>query len=103
MARFIAEAALVPLGLRLHPDKTRIVSLTRGAEGFDFLDFHHRMVESWKRPGRYYLQHWPSDRAMTSIKAKVREMTDRHYVGLSLDRTYGSSSPRSAPGAGEQV
>ena len=29
-ARSIAEAALAPLGLRLHPDKTRIVHLTRG-------------------------------------------------------------------------
>jgi RNA-directed DNA polymerase len=85
MARCIAEAALAPLGLRLHPDKTRIVNLTRGTEGFDFLGFHHRMVESWKRPGRYYLQRWPSDRAMASIKVKVREMTDRRYVGLSLD------------------
>jgi len=85
MARFIAEAALAPLGLRLHPDKTRIVHLTRGTEGFDFLGFHHHMVESWKWPGRYYLQCWPSDRAMASIKVKVREMTDRRYVGLSLD------------------
>jgi len=85
MARSIAEAALAPLGLRLHPDKTRIVNLTRGAEGFDFLGFHLHMVESWKWPGRYYLQRWPSDRAMASIKAKVREMTDRRYVGLSLD------------------
>jgi group II intron reverse transcriptase/maturase len=85
MARSIAEAALVPLGLRLHPDKTRIVHLTRGAEGFDFLGFHHHMVESWKWPGRYYLQCWPSARAMASIRAKVREVTDRRYVGLSLD------------------
>jgi group II intron reverse transcriptase/maturase len=37
MARSLAEAALVPLGLRLHPEKTRIVNLTRGMEGFDFL------------------------------------------------------------------
>ncbi|HVB01456.1 MAG TPA: group II intron reverse transcriptase/maturase, partial [Acidimicrobiales bacterium] len=85
MTRSIAETALAPLGLRLHPDKTRIVHLTRGAEGFDFLGFHHHMVESWKWPGRFYLQHWPSDRAMASIKVKVREMTDRRYVGLSLD------------------
>jgi RNA-directed DNA polymerase len=84
-ARSVAEAALVPLGLRLHSDKTRIVHLWKGAEGFDFLGFHHHMVESWKWPGRYYLQRWPSDRAMASIKAKVREITDRRYVGLSLD------------------
>ena len=85
MARFIAETALAPLGLRLHPDKTRIVHLRNGAEGFDFLGFHHHMVESWKWPGRYHLQCWPSTRAMASLRTKVREMTDRRYVGLSLD------------------
>ncbi|HUZ39934.1 MAG TPA: group II intron reverse transcriptase/maturase [Acidimicrobiales bacterium] len=84
-ARIEAEAALALLGLRVHPDKTRIVHLTRGAEGFDFLGFHHHMVESWRRPGRYYLQQWPSARAMALLRTKVREMTDRRYVGLSLD------------------
>jgi group II intron reverse transcriptase/maturase len=85
VARSIAEVALAPLGLRLHPDKTRIVHLRNGAEGFDFLGFHHHMVESWKWPGRYYLHCWPSTRAMASLRTKVREMTDRRYVGLSLD------------------
>jgi group II intron reverse transcriptase/maturase len=93
MAHCIAEAALAPLGLRLHPDKTRIVHLTRGTEGFDFLGFHHRMVESWKRPGHHYLQRWPSDRAMESIRAKVRAMTDRRYVGLSLDAVVDRLNP----------
>ena len=93
MARSIAETALAPLGLRLHPDKTRIVHLTRGAEGFDFLGFHLHMVESWKWRGRYYLQRWPSNRAMASIRAKVREMTDRRYVGLSLDAVVDRLNP----------
>jgi retron-type reverse transcriptase len=35
-ARSIAATVLATLGLRLHPDKTRIVNLTKGAEGFDF-------------------------------------------------------------------
>ena len=61
-ARDLAAATLAPLGLRLHPDKTRIVCLRNGAEGIDFLGFHHRMVESWKRRGRYYLNTWPSAR-----------------------------------------
>ena len=36
MARSLAETVLARLGLRLHPDKTRIVNLTGGREGFDF-------------------------------------------------------------------
>ena len=78
-ARDPAAATLAPLGLRLHPDKTKVVGLRRGEGGFDFLGFHHRMVESRKRKGRYYLQKWPSRRAMASIRAKVR---DRNPQGL---------------------
>ena len=52
-AHSLAEAVLVTLGLRLHPDKTRIVHLSGGAEGFDFLGFHNHMCESVKWPGRY--------------------------------------------------
>jgi RNA-directed DNA polymerase len=92
-ARFIAEAALARLGLRLHPDKTRIVHLTRGAEGLDFLRFHLHMCRSRKRPDRYYLLSWPSNRAMASIKAKVRQMTDRRYVGLSLETVVARLNP----------
>ena len=48
-ARELVAAVLDGLGLRLHPEKTRIAHLARGAEGFDFLGFHHRMRESWKQ------------------------------------------------------
>ena len=92
-ARSIAETVLATLGLRLHPDKTRIVNLTKGAEGFDFLGFHNHMCESMTSAGRYYLQKWPSDRAMASIKAKVKEMTQRRFVGSSLDAVVDRLNP----------
>jgi RNA-directed DNA polymerase len=81
--RQVAEI-LATLGLHLHPDKTRIVELTKGRQGFDFLGFHHRKVASWRWRGRYYLQRWPATRAMNAIRAKIREATDRRYVGHSL-------------------
>ena len=81
---------LAGLGLQLHPDKTRIACLTRGHEGFDFLGFHLHKVEAWKRRGRYYLQRWPSGRAMAAIRAKVREATDRRYVGHSIEWVVGN-------------
>ena len=92
-ARDLAAATLAPLGLRLHPDKTRIACLRNGAEGFDFLGFHHRMVESWKRRGRYYLNKWPSTRAMASIRAKVRERTDRRYASLPMEMVVADLNP----------
>ncbi len=77
-------AALGPLGLRLHPDKTKIAHLARGGDGFDFLGFHHRMRESTKWRGRWYLHQWPSTRAMKSIRARIRDRTDRRFAGMDL-------------------
>ena len=77
-------AVLAPLGLRLHPDKTRIVHLHHGAEGFDFLGFHHRMRKSVRWKGRWYLHQWPSQRAMRSIRSKIRDRTHRRYAGADL-------------------
>jgi group II intron reverse transcriptase/maturase len=84
-ARELAAAVLDVLGLRLHPEKTRIAHLAKGAEGFDFLGFHHRVRRSWKYPGRWYLNKWPSKRAMASIRAKIRDRTDRRYARLPLE------------------
>jgi RNA-directed DNA polymerase len=89
----LVATVLADLGLRLHPEKTRIVHLARGVEGFEFLGFHHRMRESWKRPGRWYLQKWPSPRAMASIRGKIRERTDRRYARLPLEHVVADLNP----------
>jgi len=83
------EAILEPLGLQLHPDKTRIACLQKGQEGFVFLGFEHRMRESKKWRGRWYLQKWPSARAMASIRAKVKERTALHLSSLPLEDVVG--------------
>ena len=92
-ARRLATEVLGSLGLVLHPDKTRIVHLAKGAEGFDFLGFHHHKVESRKHRGRHYLQRWPSDRAMASIRSKVRERTDRRRVGWPIEWIVADLNP----------
>jgi group II intron reverse transcriptase/maturase len=71
--RWLQRTALA-LKLRLHPDKTRVVALSGGTDGFDFLGFHNRLVKSWKT-GRYSCQCWPSHRAMVGLRAKVKEIT----------------------------
>ena len=92
-ARVRAVEILATLGLVLHPDKTRIVCLTQGQAGFDFLGFHHHKVESWRKRGRWYLQRWPSERAMRSLRARVKAVTTRSYVGLSLEVVIGRLNP----------
>jgi RNA-directed DNA polymerase len=87
------EAILGPLGLRLHPDKTRIACLLKGQEGFVFLGFEHRMRESRKWRGRWYLNRWPSPRAMASIRAKVKQRTARRFASLPLGAVVESLNP----------
>jgi hypothetical protein len=77
---------LVPLGLQLNPDKTRIVCLTRGNGGLRLPGLHCRKVESWRWRGRWYLQHWPS-RAMAVIRARIRDATEIGVPGLDLPGT----------------
>jgi len=62
------------LGVKLHPTKTRLVNLKEGNDGFDFLGFHHRKLESW-RYGRWYLQRWPGRKAMKAVREKIRAIT----------------------------
>src|SRR5437867_3403069 len=76
------RAVFARLGLELHPDKMRQVDLSHGREGFDFLGCHLRKRMSgplWeKRHQRvYYLQRWPSPRAMQRIRQRVKALTPR--------------------------
>jgi RNA-directed DNA polymerase len=84
-----AGEILAGLGLQLHPDKTRIVDLRDGREGFDFLGCHFRarvsgrLLERGIR--RYYLHRWPSKRAMKRIRARIKAMTDRRRTAGMKD------------------
>jgi len=82
----LAGEVLTELGLELHPDKTRIVDLGEGREGFDFLGCHFharvsgRLLERGIR--RYYLHRWPSARSMKKVRQRVKELTGRSRNGV---------------------
>jgi RNA-directed DNA polymerase len=82
----IARGILGDLGLELHPDKTKVVDLREGREGFDFLGWHFRarvsgrLLERGVR--RYYLHRWPARRSMKRLRAKVKDRTGRNRVGI---------------------
>jgi group II intron reverse transcriptase/maturase len=89
---------LTRLGLELHPEKTRTVDLSRGREGFDFLGCHLRQRMSgpvWERARRrvYYLQRWPSSRAMTRVRRRVRELTRRSRCPEDVRRIIADVNP----------
>jgi RNA-directed DNA polymerase len=85
-----AAALLGGLGLELHPDKTRVVDLREGREGFDFLGCHLRARMSgrvWEqqRIVRYYLHRWPSKRSMQRARLRVKAFTGRNRSGAELE------------------
>jgi RNA-directed DNA polymerase len=91
-ARQMAAAILGELGLALHPDKTRVVDLREGREGFDFLGCHlHARMSGpvWEKYGkvRYYLHRWPSQRSMQRARGRVKALTGRSRVGVQLPDT----------------
>ncbi len=87
-----AEAALAALrlilaelGLELKDAKTRIVHLTVGGEGVDFLGFHHRWVRANRARHVQFLARWPSRRAMQHASDRVREITARERLLLPVE------------------
>jgi RNA-directed DNA polymerase len=86
------------LGLRLHPDKTRMADLREGREGLDFPGCHFRACmpgRLWeqRRIIRYYLHRWPSQRAMKRLRDKVRDRTGRNRVGQDIREVIADLNP----------
>jgi len=82
------RALLAELGLAPKEAKTRIVQLQVGGPGIDFLGFHHRLVRSQGRRGAkgvVFLARWPSDKAMQHIRDRIRSLTDRRRLLLSVE------------------
>jgi RNA-directed DNA polymerase len=89
---------LASLGLELHPGKTKVVDLTKGREGLDFLGchFHARMSgRLWeqKRIVRYYLHRWPSQQAMKRLREKIHARTGRNRAGQDIRDVIAGVNP----------
>lgn len=72
------QRMLARLGLTLNREKTRIAS---ALDGFDFLGVHFRLCGVRKPDAKVSrtCRVWPSDRAMTRIRQRVREVVGRRY------------------------
>ena len=70
------------LDLKLHPDKTKIVCMWDGKEGFDFLGMHHKRMTSETRQRKRYQEtyQYPSRKAMKKMKAAIKENVNRRAL-----------------------
>jgi RNA-directed DNA polymerase len=64
------------LELELHPDKTKLVSMWDGKEGFDFLGFHHRRKVSETSKGQLFNEthQFPSRKAMQKMRDNIKSV-----------------------------
>lgn len=72
---------LAPMGLRLAPEKTRVVHMD---EGFDFLGFHIRRQRK-RGTTKHYVYTKPSRKAVQAIRDKVRDRTRRSHLHMDVD------------------
>jgi group II intron reverse transcriptase/maturase len=72
------------LRLTLHPEKTRLVDLGVGKDGFVFLGCYLRIVRSHFK-GRSYLFRWPSPKAMKAVRTRIHDLTHRRRRGGMKD------------------
>ncbi|MQA00129.1 MAG: hypothetical protein GEU80_12520 [Dehalococcoidia bacterium] len=79
-------ALLGELGLEPKLEKTRIVHLKEGGEGFDFLGFHHRWVRAQRARHVQFLMRSPSRRAMQHVRDRLRELTARSRLLVSVEQ-----------------
>jgi RNA-directed DNA polymerase len=73
---------LAPLGLRLSPEKTRVVHID---EGFDFLGMTIRRMRK-RGTQKCYVYTKPSKKAIQTIKDKVKVKTYRATLHMDLDK-----------------
>lgn len=83
------------LGLELHSEKTKVVDLARGKEGFVFLGWNVRKRRSIQRnPRRHFVQRWPSPKAMKRVRERVHELTEvRGNPAKNLGEVIGQLNP----------
>ena len=80
----LVNAKMIELGLKLNTEKTKIVDMRNGKEGFDFLGFHHRQIMS-HRYRKMFTQKWAKKEAVKRLKQKLKErIGDRAVLKLSL-------------------
>lgn len=89
------EVLMGRMGLELHPQKTRMVNIGRGAEGFEFLGWTVRKRRSIQRnPRLHFVQRWPSAKALKSVRRRIHELTEvRGNSARNLNELIGRVNP----------
>jgi len=68
------KSIMTKLELELHPEKTKLVNMWDGKEGFDFLGFHHRRKKTETSKGQIFNEthQFPSQKAMQKMRDNIK-------------------------------
>ena len=74
----LLQYIMTKLDLKLHPVKTKIVSMWDGKEEFDFLGMHHRRMTTETSKGQLYKEtyQYPSRKAMKKMKTEIKKILE---------------------------
>lgn len=94
----VLKAIFKRLELEMNTDKSKLVNLwgCSPEEGFDFLGYHHRRMEVWRKGGvkARILRSFPSKKALKRMRTKVKELTaPRHLLGRELSDMVKTLNP----------
>ncbi len=92
------KAIMCRLELELHSDKTKLVSMWDGKDGFDFLGFHHRRKVSETSRGQYFNEthQFPSKKAMQKMRDNIKGVfASRSTLLLDVQRMIEILNPKS--------
>lgn len=72
----IVKSIMNRLELTLHEEKTKLVDMYNGKEGFDFLGFHNRFKRGRTKEWKFFwdLFQFPSKKAMSKMTENIREV-----------------------------
>ena len=91
------KVVMSKLELELHPEKTKLVNMWDGKEGFDFLGFHHRRKKSETSKGQIFSEthQFPSNKAMQKMRDNIKKVfSSRSTLLLDVQSMIKTLNPK---------
>lgn len=76
---YVVQEIMRRLCLELNAEKSKVLNLWGGKEGFEFLGYHHRKTKQITKLGREYyaIERWISKKKHNKIKDVIRDITSK--------------------------
>lgn len=93
----VLKAVFGKLEVEMNREKSKLISLWDGKEGFDFLGMHHRKIPKKLKGDKTVsiLRSYPSKKAMKSMRQKVKEVTEpRNRLYWTMNQMVEELNPK---------